>query len=256
MDKGATHLFANTILFSSHPLQTSEKVGQYQDKVRVVGNPPSLVELYDDKHYVNDLLRKLGTFTLPRGWLLEDDGTNLDDRLSSLGLRYPTVGKPVRGRGSHGVKLCHTPKELHTHVQSLFKESPAIILEDYLAGEEATVSVMPPSSERPDYWAMPIVSRFNHAEGIAPYNGVVAVTANSRVVTPEEYAQDPAYAAIARECEQVAKQLRLTALMRIDVRRITDEPGSKFALFDVNMKPVSSVSILTFDPDADEFGRI
>jgi len=29
----------------------------------------------------------------------------------------------------------------------------------------------------------------------------------------------------------------LTAIMRIDVRRFEDKPGSEFALFDVNMKP-------------------
>lgn len=239
MQKGATHLFANTVVFASHPLQTSEKLGQYQDKVKVVGHPPCMVELHDDKHYVNEMLRNSGQFTVPRGWLLQDDGSNLDARLDSLPLRYPTVGKPVRGRGSHGVKVCHDLKELRAHVQALFNESPAIILEDYLAGEEATVTVMPPSNEHPEHRALPIVTRFNHANGVAPYNGIVAVTANSRVVTPEEYASDPAYAAIAKECEQVAKLLRLTAIMRIDVRRFTDDPKSKFALFDVNMKPVS-----------------
>ncbi|KAI5208246.1 glutathione synthetase ATP-binding domain-like protein [Aureobasidium subglaciale] len=237
LQKGATHLFANTVVFASHPLQTSERVGEYQDKVKVVGHPPCMVELHDDKHYVNDMLRNSGKFTLPRGWLLEDDGSDLDARLDSLDLTFPTVGKPVRGRGSHGVKVCHSLDELREHVQALFKESPAIILEDYLAGEEATITVMPPSDEHPSHWALPIVTRFNHNNGVAPYNGIVAVTANSRAVTPGEYSKDPTYSAIAAECEQVAKTMGLTAVMRIDVRRFTAEPGSKFALFDVNMKP-------------------
>ncbi|CAD0047900.1 unnamed protein product [Aureobasidium pullulans] len=205
LNKGATHLFANTVVFASHPLQTSERVGAYQDKVKIVGHPPCMVELHDDKHYVNDMLRKSGQFTLPRGWLLEDDGQDVDARLNSLDLHFPTVGKPVRGRGSHGVKVCHDFDELRAHVQALWKESPAIILEDYLAGEEATVTVMPPSDEHATHWALPIVTRFNHANG---------------------YAADPTYSAIAKECEGVAKMMGLTAIMRID-----------FALFDVNMKP-------------------
>jgi D-alanine-D-alanine ligase-like ATP-grasp enzyme len=237
LKKGATHLFANTVVFASHPLQTSSRVGEYQDKVKVVGHPPCMVELHDDKHYVNDMLRKTGEFTLPRGWLLEDNGSDLDTQLKSLDLRFPTVGKPVRGRGSHGVKVCHDLKELHSHVQSLFKESSAIMLEDYLAGEEATITVMPPSDERPSHMSLPVVTRFNHANGVAPYNGIVAVTANSTAITAEQYAKDPTYQAIASECEQVAALMGLTAIMRIDVRRFTEDPGSKFALFDVNMKP-------------------
>lgn len=30
------------------------------------------------------------------------------------------------------------------------------------------------------YCALPVVTRFNHQDGIAPYNGVVAITTNSR----------------------------------------------------------------------------
>lgn len=199
-----------------------------------------MVELFDDKRYVNDVLRAHGSFTVPRGWVLtEPEGPrDLEAQLNALRLPYPIVGKPIRGRGSYGVKVCDSMQELHEHVNTLFKDSPMIMLEEYLKGEESTVTVMPPSSDKSDYWAMPIVTRFNHEKGIAPYNGVVAVTSNSRVVTPDEYAQDPAYATVARECEAAARLLRLTAPIRIDVRRYDDKPGSKFALFDVNMKPV------------------
>jgi phosphoribosylamine-glycine ligase len=49
----------------------------------------------------------------------------------------------------------------------LLKEETSVIIEDYLAGQEATVTVMPPSpsTRHDDYWAMPVVERFNHAEG-------------------------------------------------------------------------------------------
>ena len=82
---------------------------------------------------------------------------------------------------------------------------------------------------------MPPVARFNHDQGIAPYNGTVAVTANSRVVTKEEM-RDQSYEEVMRQCEEVASLIKATAPIRIDVRRFRH--GSKFAIFDVNMKPV------------------
>lgn len=63
IEKGATHLWANTILFASHPLQTSARIGRYQDHIRVVGQGPLIVEKYDDKNLVNSLLRDVGGFT-------------------------------------------------------------------------------------------------------------------------------------------------------------------------------------------------
>ncbi|KAF2014984.1 glutathione synthetase ATP-binding domain-like protein [Aaosphaeria arxii CBS 175.79] len=235
LSKGATHLWANTILFASHPLQVSQSVRKYQDQVNVIGQPPTLVEQFDDKNYVNSLLRTKGTFTMPRSWILNAHDKGWKAVLDSMS--YPVVGKPIRGRGSHGVKKCDTKDELEKHVESLFSESPSIMVEEYLSGEESTVTVMPRSKEKNRYWSMPIVTRFNHVGGIAPYNGVVAVTANSRVVTKEEYAKDPNYDIVARECEAVAEELRPTAPIRIDVRRFKNDASSKFALFDINMKP-------------------
>ncbi|OBT69007.1 hypothetical protein VE03_01364 [Pseudogymnoascus sp. 23342-1-I1] len=236
---GATHLWANTILFSSHPLQISQAVGSYQDQVRVVGQPPTLVEECDDKEFVNDLLRAKGTFTMPRSWNFESKNGGWRERLG--GLPYPVVGKPIRGRGSHGVKKCDSSAELEEHVESLFAESQSVMVEEYLSGEEATVTVMPPSSSPPSsgggYWALPIVTRFNHISGIAPYNGAVAVTENSRAVTREEYERDPRYGEVARECEAVARELGTMAPIRVDVRRFGGEGGERFALFDANMKP-------------------
>ncbi|KAF6833775.1 fungal specific transcription factor domain-containing protein [Colletotrichum musicola] len=236
VEQGATHLWANTILFASHPLQTSQALNDIQDTLRVVSQGPLVVEKYDDKELVNNLLRLTGDFTMPRAWTIHDGPTAIAD-MKKEELPFPIVAKPIRGRGSHGVKVCQHLNKLTAHAEALFKESPTIMLEEYLAGEEATVTVMPPTAEKSDYWALPIVTRFNHQDGIAPYNGVVAVTANSRVVTAEEE-KDPAYGQIARECERAAKVLGVTAPIRIDVRRFNDSKDSRFALFDVNMKPV------------------
>ncbi|OAP65538.1 hypothetical protein AYL99_01510 [Fonsecaea erecta] len=232
IERGANILWANTILFASHPLQTSPALDTYAAEVKVVGQPPQFVQQYDDKNYVNELLRQHGGFTMPRSWIIDSASS-----LSFENFPYPIVAKPIRGRGSHGVKVCHSPSDLSTHLTALLKESPIVMLEEYLCGQEATVTVMPPCEGHAGYYALPLVVRFNHEDGIAPYNGVVAVTANSRVLTPHEQDQNPRYQGISKECEEVARLLRVTAPIRIDVRQFTETTDSKFAIFDVNMKP-------------------
>ncbi|KAJ5776162.1 uncharacterized protein N7511_001173 [Penicillium nucicola] len=237
--EGATHLWANTTVFSSHPLQTSSALDRHASKIQVIGQPPGLVEKFDDKLYLNDKLRSLGdTFTLPKSWAVKatHNAHDLHTFIQKNIPAYPIVGKPVRGRGSHGVKVCHDPAELTEHIQSLFDESPVVLLEEFLAGEEATITVMPPSPANPQYWSMAPVMRCNHDNGIAPYNGTVAVTANSRVISAEELALDSAYGVVMRQCERVAALIRATAPIRIDIRRFGAGAGA-FAIFDVNMKP-------------------
>ncbi|OWY55402.1 glutathione synthetase ATP-binding domain-like protein [Alternaria alternata] len=211
IEKGATHFWANTILFANHPLQTSPGLTSVAKTLKVVGQPPKLVELYDDKSFVNNLLRARGGFTLPSAHDVHDEQALAD--LLRVDLEYPVVAKPVRGRGSYGVKVCRSPEELNEHCRGLLKEETSVIIEDYLAGQEATVTVMPPSpaTGHDDYWAMPVVERFNHADGVAPE--------------------------IQSQCVEVAKLLQCTAPMRIDVRRFEESKSSPFALFDVNMKP-------------------
>ncbi|KAK3724889.1 hypothetical protein LTR37_000937 [Vermiconidia calcicola] len=230
--RGATHLWANTVLFGTHPLQYSAALDKHAPRLRIVGQPPLLVDAHDDKNFVNSMLRKDGRFRLPESRMLDRA-----DAAGMSGLTYPAVGKPIRGRGSYGVKVCQNEAELCAHLEELLRESPLAMVEEYLPGEEGTVTVMPPSKEEPKYWALPIVVRFNHHDGIAPYNGVVAVTLNSRVPSDEETMADPTYAEICRQCEKVAESLRITAPIRIDVRRVSKKGGAPFAMFDINMKP-------------------
>lgn len=257
IQKGATHLWANTVLFAEHPLQTSSRLTPFESSVRVIGQPPLCADRFDDKSFTNDLLRQRGGLTLPKSWTVDDPTgppqaqqsvqNTLDEVISLIKEDdYPIVAKPVRGRGSHGVKICENATELAEHVAHLFDESPRVLLEEYLTGEEGTVTIMPPSqapipgfeySDRySSHWALPPVTRFNHVDGIAPYSGKIAVTVNSRAVTAAEMEADSAYADIMKECETVAGLLGTTAPLRIDIRRF--KAGSKFALFDINMKPV------------------
>lgn len=116
-----------------------------------------------------------------------------------------------------------------------------LILQEYCAGEEVTITVLPPgtytSGGQPKHWSLPIITRFNHHNGIAPYNGVVAVTANSRALTQAEHDADPVYKEAQELAAYAAELCGATAPMRIDGRR--REAGGRIVLFDVNMKPVS-----------------
>lgn len=242
LGKGATHLWANTVLFASHPLQTSAEIGACQDRVRVIGQGPLAVERYDDKGYVGGLLRGLGGFTLPRSWSLSATADPATVR-TLPGIAYAVVAKPARGRGSYGVKVCETADALQDHVRSLQGETMHVLIEQFLAGEEVTVTVMPPTAAgKKDYWALPVVTRFDHEDGIAPSNGTVAVSTNSRAVPGGE--KDPLYNALMRECEGVARALGTTAPIRVDARRHRDAASSKFALLDVNTKPVRLLCML------------
>jgi hypothetical protein len=264
INRGATHLWSNTIVFASHPLQISARIGKYSESIQVVGQSPLHVDKYDNKDVVNKLLRESGGFTMPRAWSVPSRNTYSASDFTDL--PFPIVSKPIRGRGSYGVKVCRSAEELAFHVQKLRDESASAMLEEFLSGEEGTVTVMPPTAEKKGYWALPVVSRFNHDDGIAPYNGIIAVTANSRAVP--DSATNPIYAQyvpfryiyhpsdwnkcadrylprrVMRDSERAAALLGVTAPIRIDVRRVSDLPESTFALFDLNMKPVSGKEAL------------
>ncbi|ETI21891.1 hypothetical protein G647_05961 [Cladophialophora carrionii CBS 160.54] len=129
-------------------------------------------------------------------------------------------------------------QELQAHLTEILAESPRVLVEQFLSGTEGTVTVMPPSIDVPHYWSLPLVLRFNHDRGIAPYNGVVAVVKNSKALAREQTAANPTYTAICRHCERVGEKLKTTAPIRIDVRQFGQgEDFDTFAIFDVNMKP-------------------
>jgi len=115
-----------------------------------------------------------------------------------------------------------------------------IIAEQYLDGEEVCVTIMPPGiyygndqeEEHKTYWALPGVKRFNHIDGIAPYNGIIAVVNNSKVQTEMEEKED-AYLKLVEDCKNTAQLVDAVAAIRIDCR----SSNNGYYLFDVNMKP-------------------
>ncbi|OCF59368.1 hypothetical protein L486_03872 [Kwoniella mangroviensis CBS 10435] len=231
VEKGANVLWANTGLHSRHAIVEIQE--ELKEKgVRLLGQSPLSVEKYDDKEWVNRWLaqQKGLEHSFPKSLLYHRGDVGQVDEFP-----LPAMSKPIRGRGSHGVTKVSTPEQLNKALDVLLKESDAVLIEEYLAGDEVTITVMPPGNYTKDYWALPVVYRFDQIDGVMPWNGTVPVTENSRVITPEEDQADCAYSDAQAKCVSVAQLLEAATAIRIDCRRKTQ--GGPFTLFDVNLKP-------------------
>ncbi|ORY81809.1 hypothetical protein BCR35DRAFT_341228 [Leucosporidium creatinivorum] len=241
LDAGATSLWANTTLYSTHPLiQLREELASRS--ISFVGQDPRDVERFEDKAFCNDWLVKQPGLQecFPKAWrLATSNGVSTELK----GIPLPAVVKPIRGEvRSHGVSVVKTLEDFEARLGEFASEGEEFVLvESFCSGEEITVTVMPPGDyelvgKKTSHWALPIVTRFGHADGVAPYNGVVAVTANSRAITQAEFDGDKNYQVVAEQCELVGKLCGSFAPIRIDARRVS-ETDKRFLLFDVNMKP-------------------
>ncbi|TDW67335.1 D-Ala-D-Ala ligase-like protein [Novosphingobium sp. PhB55] len=230
LNAGATLLWANTVVFAGHPIEAASH------KAWVVGPDPRAMQEIDDKAATNTRLLDAG-LPVARSWLIDGDG-DLDAQLAPFAQVVPIVVKPLRGRGSQGVGVARTREELAQQVRELAESrrfGAAIMLEQFLPGQEITITVMPAACRAGEAgpFALPPVRRFDQIGDVAPYNGDVPVSRNSAAMTPEECA-DPAIAAVTAACEKAAALLEIRATMRIDCR--ADAQGAYF-LFDVNAKP-------------------
>lgn len=240
---GANVIWANTVLFTGHPLTA------HLHEKWIVGQLPDRQQRVDDKFETNAFLRAAGFPVVP-SILLSKTKSSLSVSLSDLsesallahGLVFPLVIKPVRGRGSQGVSRVHDRSALHRAATVLFDANlfgDLLIIEPYLEGQELTLTVLlaPPSASTeklpPFPLVLPPVKRFNHADGIAPYNGAVAVTSNSLALTSAD-CLDPRVQKIIHACAELFPQVGALAPIRIDCR--ADAVGN-FYIFDVNMKP-------------------
>ncbi len=230
--KGANLFWLNTVLFAKHPIL------KFKDKnLLIVGQKPQKVEIFDDKFYTNNLLKE-GGLPIPLSYLLSSN------EHPKTNIKYPVVIKPVRGRGSQGVLVIQNKAALKRGATNLIatkKYGNKIIVEEFLPGKEITITVMPPGNynfknkvvKKTDHWSLPPVERFNHIDGIAPYNGIVAVVNNSRMISDKEL-NSTAIKEISQKCELAAKIIGAQAPIRIDCRKNIE---GKYQIFDLNMKP-------------------
>ncbi|WP_432379902.1 biotin carboxylase [Duganella sp. P38] len=225
LQAGATVLWANTVLFSGHPLEA------HRGRVAIVGQLPERQQAADDKFATNALLKSHG---LPvAGALLAGREAPALERLAEHGLHFPLVVKPVRGRGSQGVSRVDGYTALVVALQTLL-DSRAFgnqaIVEQYLGGDELTLTVLPGAAGP---LLLPPVRRLNHIDGIAPYNGTVAVSSNSAALTAEE-AQAPQVRGLMAACAQACDLVGARAAIRIDCRA---DGNGNYHIFDLNLKP-------------------
>lgn len=234
LDKGANTFWLNTILYKNHEIENF-----FDRDIQFIGQLPSQVDIYDDKYFTNELLRK-NKIPIPKTKLISIE--NLTDY--ALDIDFPIVVKPIRGRGSQGVSLVKNKKELDNKLNEIFSNKGygnTVYVEQFLSGQEITVTVMPSGNYLIDNqeriykkpWCLPAVKRFNHKAGIAPYNGTVAVMKNSSVLENDEL-NSGKIIEIYSQCEKAGELLNIKAPIRIDCR--ADENENYF-LFDLNMKP-------------------
>jgi D-alanine-D-alanine ligase len=251
--QGARLLWANTVLFQGHPVERAMR------DLWIVGQLPHLTGTFDDKWATNEALRRAGcqvaasllVSTTPRAGAVALASLS-EQELAARGLAFPLVLKPVRGRGSQGVvRVEDFPRLLQT-AHGLFSSrldgapdiplyGDTLILEQFLPGEELTLTVMPPGRyllhgeelHRPHHWALPPVRRFNHHDGVAPYNGIVAVVNNSEALDAARQ-EAPPVQALLQDCARAASVVGARAPIRIDCR---GNAQGQFLLFDLNMKP-------------------
>lgn len=231
--KGANIIWLNTVLYSGHPIENFANIN-----LNIVGQIPAAVDVFDDKIKTNQLLKSFG-LPVPDNIVIHKDSSK-----NSKNFDFPVVVKPIRGRGSQGVAVVNDSEDLEKYFKAFFssnKYGSSLYIESFLSGEELTITVMPPGDYQIDgknqyhssFWSLPPVRRFNHKDGIAPYNGIVSVINNSEVLGDSELAKHSVNE-LMRYCEKAAEIVNAKAPIRIDCR--ADSTG-KYFLFDLNMKP-------------------
>ena len=227
-------LWLNTVLYKGHPIQKFTN-----KKLQIVGQDPELVEKFDNKWTTNQLLRQ-NNIQIPTSFMIHQNEINFGKNQFS----FPLVLKPIRGRGSQGVSLVQDLEELKSSLKQMFESKlygTTVYAESYLPGDEITITVMPPGTYYigdkkilfKKHWCLPVVQRFNHSNGIAPYSGNVAVIHNSRVLSAAEQ-KNKNIQQVLLECVQAASLLQAKAPIRIDCRA---DSSRKYYLFDLNLKP-------------------
>lgn len=105
LQKGAEVLWANTTVYQDHPLE------HYMDYIAVIGQDPQLVDRYEDKWVMNSWLASEG-FLVPRAIQVRAGQEAACDDFA----QETVVLKPVRGRGSQGVRKVQGKDQLRSEI--------------------------------------------------------------------------------------------------------------------------------------------
>ena len=226
VQQGAKVLWTNTVLYDGHPIDGLS--------IKRVGQPTSLAAVVEDKAVIGQWLRERG-FPIVRQVIVSAGGA-----VEEPPLPIPIVIKPIRGRGSQGVRWIADTDAWQCALREwdLRRFGAAVLVESALPGREVTITVMPPGEYHHDgtthqheyAWALPAVERHHHVDGIIPYSGDVPVVANSAAIVNPDRELRP----MLEACARIGQALDIRAPLRVDAR--ADRQGH-FAVIDVNMKP-------------------
>jgi hypothetical protein len=235
---GAEILWANTSLFDEHPMADFGS----RDGLFVVGQPLDVVEKFEDKDVCQAAISAIGVPVPVQALVNVENGPakgQIEKAVSLNGLTFPVIVKPVRGRGSAGVKVVGSVAEATEHIESHVgpKFGNKFLIEEYLAGRELAVTVMPPGTyetadgmhNEPTHWVLPAIERTGHHGGVMPFSGVVPIQSNSKPAGVDDQIRE-----FGRHAVRVAQFLKATAPIRIDCR---EGASGVIKAIDINMKP-------------------
>jgi D-alanine-D-alanine ligase len=235
---GAEILWANTSLFDEHPMADFGSRGG----LFVVGQPLDVVEKFEDKDVCQAAISAIGVPVPVQALVNVEKGPakgQIEKAVSQNGLTFPVIVKPVRGRGSAGVKVVDSVAEATEHIESHVgpKFGSKFLIEEYLAGRELAVTVMPPGTyetadgmhNEPTHWVLPAIERTGHHGGVMPFSGVVPIQSNSKPAGDDDQIRE-----FGKHAVRVAQFLKATAPIRIDCR---EGANGVIKAIDINMKP-------------------
>jgi D-alanine-D-alanine ligase len=235
---GAEILWANTSLFDEHPMANFSS----RDDLYVVGQPLDIVEKFEDKNICQAAISAIGVPVPVQALVNLENGPakgQVETAVSAKGLTFPIIVKPVRGRGSAGVKVVDSVAEAAEHIESLTgpKFGSKFLIEEYLSGRELAVTVMPPGTyETADgvhseatHWPLPAIERTGHHGGVMPFSGVVPIQSNSKPAGDDDQLRE-----FGQHAVRIAQFLGATAPIRIDCR---EDANGVIKAIDINMKP-------------------
>lgn len=163
-ERGANCLWSNTTLHSAHALVDLQSK---LTSIWHIGQNPFDTEDFENKAKLNKTMAENSQLqgTFPKSWLI-----HADDLSPVKEIPLPAVVKPVRGRGSHGVRVAHKREQFEQFVKESLESDTSVLVEQFCKGEEITVTVLPAGEyknvgNKSGYWATPIVTRFNHVDG-------------------------------------------------------------------------------------------
>ena len=127
LDLGASTFWLNTVLYKNHDIESF-----FNLNIEFIGQKPEQVDVYDDKYLTNELLRK-NEIPVPKTTLISIKNLTYYE----LGIDFPLVITPIRGRGNQSVSLVKTIKELDEKLNKLFLTKDfenAVYVERFLSG--------------------------------------------------------------------------------------------------------------------------